>query len=145
MRSFFIAFTSLMLLSAGTAQAKVDITVDKDNQQMTVMVDGVTRYHWPGNVRQLKNLVERVLILGAGSDMARETAKLLAAKGRPIQLAGRRPEALARLNRALGELIVDGVDTTVPLFHALLREKDIHTGEYNIHWLEKWLEAGGLE
>jgi acetyl-CoA carboxylase biotin carboxylase subunit len=52
-----------------------------------------------------------------------------------------RPEALARLNRALGELIVDGVDTTVPLFHALLQEKDIHTGEYNIHWLEKWLET----
>jgi hypothetical protein len=47
MRSFFIAFTSLMLLSAGTAQAKVDITVDKDNQQMTVVVDGVARYHWP--------------------------------------------------------------------------------------------------
>jgi hypothetical protein len=47
MRSFFIAFTSLMLLSAGAAQAKVDITVDKDNQQMTVVVDGVTRYHWP--------------------------------------------------------------------------------------------------
>ncbi|WP_370313692.1 acetyl-CoA carboxylase biotin carboxylase subunit [Sagittula sp.] len=56
-----------------------------------------------------------------------------------------RPEALARLNRALGELIVDGVDTTVPLFHALLREKDIHTGAYNIHWLEKWLESGGLK
>ena len=47
MRSFFIAFTSLMFLSAGTAQAKVDITIDKDNQQMTVAVDGVTRYHWP--------------------------------------------------------------------------------------------------
>ncbi|WP_375258495.1 acetyl-CoA carboxylase biotin carboxylase subunit [Citreimonas sp.] len=55
-----------------------------------------------------------------------------------------RPEALARLNRALGELIVDGVDTTVPLFHALLQERDIHTGDYTIHWLEKWLEAGGL-
>ncbi len=52
-----------------------------------------------------------------------------------------RPEALARLSRALGELIVDGIDTTVPLFHALLEEKDIHTGEYNIHWLEKWLDA----
>ncbi|MGB0439334.1 MAG: acetyl-CoA carboxylase biotin carboxylase subunit [Paracoccaceae bacterium] len=51
-----------------------------------------------------------------------------------------RPEALARLNRALGELIVDGVDTTIPLFHALLQERDIHTGDYNIHWLEKWLE-----
>ena len=52
-----------------------------------------------------------------------------------------RPEALARLNRALGELIVDGVETTVPLFHALLQEADIHSGEYNIHWLEKWLDA----
>ncbi|ETA50388.1 acetyl-CoA carboxylase biotin carboxylase subunit [Ponticoccus alexandrii] len=56
-----------------------------------------------------------------------------------------RPEALARLNRALGELIVDGIDTTIPLFHALLQEKDIHTGDYNIHWLEKWLESGGLK
>ncbi|QTN35960.1 acetyl-CoA carboxylase biotin carboxylase subunit [Cognatishimia activa] len=52
-----------------------------------------------------------------------------------------RPEALARLHRALGELIVDGVETTVPLFHALLEEADIHSGDYNIHWLEKWLDA----
>ncbi len=52
-----------------------------------------------------------------------------------------RPEALARLGRALGELIVDGVDTTVPLFHALLDEDDIQTGGYNIHWLEHWLET----
>jgi len=52
-----------------------------------------------------------------------------------------RPEALARLRRALGELIVDGVDTTVPLFHALLDEQDVLTGEYNIHWLEHWLET----
>ncbi|WP_341234637.1 acetyl-CoA carboxylase biotin carboxylase subunit [uncultured Sulfitobacter sp.] len=52
-----------------------------------------------------------------------------------------RPEALARLKRALGELIVDGVDTTIPLFHALLEEKDVLTGDYNIHWLEHWLET----
>ncbi|KAF0674995.1 acetyl-CoA carboxylase biotin carboxylase subunit [Profundibacterium mesophilum] len=52
-----------------------------------------------------------------------------------------RPEALARLSRALGELIVDGIDTTVPLFDALLREKAVQTGEYNIHWLEHWLET----
>ena len=51
-----------------------------------------------------------------------------------------RAEALARLDRALGELIVDGVDTTLPLFTALLQEDDIHTGNYNIHWLEKWLD-----
>ncbi len=52
-----------------------------------------------------------------------------------------RPEALARLNRALGELIVDGIDTTTPLFHALMAETDVQTGDYNIHWLEKWLDA----
>ncbi|MFG6560453.1 acetyl-CoA carboxylase biotin carboxylase subunit [Sulfitobacter sp. 1A15299] len=52
-----------------------------------------------------------------------------------------RPEALARLGRALGELIVDGVDTTMPLFHALLAEEDIQSGGYNIHWLEHWLET----
>ncbi len=52
-----------------------------------------------------------------------------------------RPEALARLNRALGELIVDGVDTTIPLFRALLEEADIHSGAYDIHWLEGWLET----
>src|SRR3989338_2600351 len=52
-----------------------------------------------------------------------------------------RPEALARLKRALGELIIDGIDTTVPLFHALLAEPDVQNGEYNIHWLEKWLES----
>lgn len=51
-----------------------------------------------------------------------------------------RHEALQRLKRALGELIVDGVDTTVPLFNALLEEPDIQKGDYSIHWLEKWLE-----
>jgi acetyl-CoA carboxylase biotin carboxylase subunit len=52
-----------------------------------------------------------------------------------------REEALARLKRALSELIIDGqgVETTVPLFHRLLEEKDIQTGDYSIHWLEKWL------
>ncbi len=50
-----------------------------------------------------------------------------------------RPEALARLGRALSELIVDGIDTNVPLFDALIRESAIQSGNYNIHWLEKWL------
>jgi L,D-transpeptidase catalytic domain len=47
MRSLLIAATTLMLFAAGTAQAKVAITVDKDAQMMTVAVDGVERYHWP--------------------------------------------------------------------------------------------------
>jgi acetyl-CoA carboxylase biotin carboxylase subunit len=51
-----------------------------------------------------------------------------------------RPEALARLKRALGELIIDGIDTTVPLFLALLEQDSVQTGAYDIHWLEGWLE-----
>ena len=47
MRSFLVAVTALALFATGAAQAKVAITVDKDNQQMTVAVDGVERYHWP--------------------------------------------------------------------------------------------------
>ena len=50
-----------------------------------------------------------------------------------------RPEALARLKRALGELIIDGIDTTVPLFFALLENEDVLRGNYDIHWLEKFL------
>ncbi|MEO1491906.1 MAG: acetyl-CoA carboxylase biotin carboxylase subunit [Pseudomonadota bacterium] len=50
-----------------------------------------------------------------------------------------RPAALARLRRALGEIIVGGIDTTLPLFEQLVDEPDIQTGSYNIHWLETWL------
>ena len=59
--------------------------------------------------------------------------------GKPIVHGRDRNEAISRLSRALGELIVDGVDTTVPLFDALLAEPDIQSGNYNIHWLERWL------
>jgi len=47
MRSFLIAVTAVTLLASSAAQAKIAITVDKDNQQMTVAVDGVERYNWP--------------------------------------------------------------------------------------------------
>ena len=61
--------------------------------------------------------------------------------GKLIVHAPSREAALARLERALSELVVDGVDTTLPLFHALLKEKAVQTGDYTIHWLEQWLET----
>ena len=60
--------------------------------------------------------------------------------GKLIVYGRDRPEALARLSRALSELIIDGIDTTIPLFDALLQEEAVQTGAYNIHWLEKWLD-----
>src|SRR6267154_1600807 len=48
MRSYLVALAGLMLFAAtGSAQAKIAITIDKNNQMMTVAVDGVERYHWP--------------------------------------------------------------------------------------------------
>src|SRR5437879_7897543 len=47
MRSFLIALIALTLFASGAAQAKVAITVDKDNQQRTVAVAGAERYRWP--------------------------------------------------------------------------------------------------
>jgi acetyl-CoA carboxylase biotin carboxylase subunit len=53
-----------------------------------------------------------------------------------------RAECIARLKRSLGEMVVAGVDTTIPLFQDLLVDKDILAGNYNIHWLEKWIAHG---
>ena len=56
-----------------------------------------------------------------------------------------RGECLMRLKRALDEFVVDGIETTLPLFRALVREKDIIDGDYHIHWLEDFLAGGGMD
>jgi acetyl-CoA carboxylase biotin carboxylase subunit len=56
-----------------------------------------------------------------------------------------RGEALMRLKRALDEFVIDGIDTTLPLFRALVRHQEIIDGAYDIHWLERFLAAGGME
>ncbi|HYH71062.1 MAG TPA: acetyl-CoA carboxylase biotin carboxylase subunit [Methyloceanibacter sp.] len=62
--------------------------------------------------------------------------------GKLIVHARTRNECLMRLRRALGEFVVDGVETTIPLFSALISEPDIVDGNYDIHWLEKHLADG---
>src|SRR5271167_4231314 len=47
MRSLLVALAGLTFFACSTAQAKVEITIDKNNQMMTVAVDGVERYQWP--------------------------------------------------------------------------------------------------
>jgi acetyl-CoA carboxylase biotin carboxylase subunit len=52
-----------------------------------------------------------------------------------------RAECLMRLRRALGEMVITGVETTIPLFRDLMNEPDVINGDYSIHWLEKHLKA----
>ena len=59
--------------------------------------------------------------------------------GKLIVHADSRSMALGRLSRALDELIIDGVYTTVDLFKDILDQADFKNGDYDIHWLEQWL------
>ena len=59
--------------------------------------------------------------------------------GKLIVHGRNRNECLMRLRRSLDELVVGGIDTTIPLFQKLVREPDIINGDYHIHWLEQYL------
>ena len=50
-----------------------------------------------------------------------------------------RVECMMRLRRALSEFVIDGIETTIPLFQDLVKDPDIADGVYDIHWLEKHL------
>ena len=63
--------------------------------------------------------------------------------GKLIVHARTRNECLMRLKRALGEFVVDGIETTIPLFTSLISEPDIVDGNYDIHWLEAHLAKQG--
>jgi len=51
-----------------------------------------------------------------------------------------RDECLMRMKRALNELVIDGIESTIPLFEELLEAEAFNTADYDIHWLENWLE-----
>jgi acetyl-CoA carboxylase biotin carboxylase subunit len=53
-----------------------------------------------------------------------------------------RNECLMRLRRALSEFVIDGIETTIPLFNRLIVEPEIVDGVYDIHWLENYLAKG---
>jgi acetyl-CoA carboxylase biotin carboxylase subunit len=59
--------------------------------------------------------------------------------GKLIVFGKNRTECMMRLRRSLGEFVVEGVETTIPLFQQLLAEPDIINGHYDIHWLEHYL------
>ena len=93
----------------------------------------VSAYHAPGGLG-----VRMDSALYAGYSIPPHYDSLI---GKLIIHGRDRVSALARLDRALDELIIDGIETSIPLFHALLQEPEVLSGNYNIHWLENWLET----
>ena len=52
-----------------------------------------------------------------------------------------RPEAIARMRRALGEFAIQGIKTTLPLHRRIMDAPDFVAGDYTIHWLEHFVAA----
>ena len=51
-----------------------------------------------------------------------------------------RSECLRRLNRALEEFVIEGISTTIPLHAELIHEPDFISGNYDIHWLQRYVD-----
>ncbi|MBF0372446.1 MAG: acetyl-CoA carboxylase biotin carboxylase subunit [Alphaproteobacteria bacterium] len=54
-----------------------------------------------------------------------------------------RNECLMRLRRALGEFVIEGVQTTIPLHERIIAQQAFVNGEYDIHWLERLVGLKG--
>jgi acetyl-CoA carboxylase biotin carboxylase subunit len=50
-----------------------------------------------------------------------------------------RPQAIARLRRALEEFAVLGIKTTLPLHQRIVEDAAFQAGDYTIHWLERFV------
>ncbi len=61
--------------------------------------------------------------------------------GKLIVFGDTRDLCISRLRRCLAEFALIGIETTIPLFQALIDEPDFQRGDYHIHWLEEWLAA----
>ena len=50
-----------------------------------------------------------------------------------------RAQAIARMQRALDEMVVDGIETTLPLHRRIMADPEFQSGDYTIHWLERFV------
>ncbi len=91
----------------------------------------ITNYHVPGG---LGVRVDSALYAGC---MVPPFYDSLIAK--VVVHGGSRNECLMRLRRALGEYVIDGIETTIPLHLRLVSEADFVNGAYDVAWLEELL------
>jgi acetyl-CoA carboxylase biotin carboxylase subunit len=108
----------------------------EDPHTFTPSPGTIERYHVPGgpNVRIDSHLYQGYKVPQYYDSMV---SKLIA-------YGNTRQECIATLKRAIGEYIIDGISTTLPLHAELCNEPDIRAGDYDIHWLEKFLGKKSL-
>ncbi|MHB8528864.1 MAG: acetyl-CoA carboxylase biotin carboxylase subunit [Caulobacteraceae bacterium] len=128
-----LSFTQDEVIFEGHA---IECRINAENPRTFIPSPGlVTDFHAPGG-------------LGVRLDSALYAGYLIppyydSLAGKLIVHGRDRIECIARLKRCLGEMVVGGVETTIPLFQDLLAETDILEGRYDIHWLERWIKDLG--
>jgi len=95
----------------------------------------VTTYHPPGGLG-----VRVDSALYAGYRVPPHYDSLVA---KLITYGKTRDEAIARMRRALREFVISGIKTTIPLHERIFENPEFCAGDYTIHWLEKFVAAGG--
>ena len=109
----------------------IEVRINAENAETFAPSPGtVTDFHAPGGLG-----VRLDSAIYAGYSIPPYYDSLI---GKLIVHGRDRAECIARLKRSLNEMVIGGVDTTIPLFQKLLAEPDILSGDYDIHWLENW-------
>jgi acetyl-CoA carboxylase, biotin carboxylase subunit len=106
--------------------------INAENPETFVPSPGkITRFHAPGGlgVRMDSAIYEGYSVPPTYDSLV---AKL-------IVHAKTREEGLMRVERALSECIIEGIQTNIPLHHRIIDQPDFRAGKFNIHWLEKYL------
>jgi acetyl-CoA carboxylase biotin carboxylase subunit len=106
----------------------------EDPETFTPAPGTVTDYHPPGGLG-----VRMDSALYAGATIPPYYDSLI---GKLVVHGATRNECLLRLKRALGECVIGGIKTTIPLHERLIAEPDFINGDYTIHWLEKLMKEG---
>ena len=128
-----LSFTQEDILLEGHA---IECRINAENPRTFMPSPGlVTDFHAPGGLG-----VRLDSALYAGYSIPPYYDSLA---GKLIVQGRDRAECIARLKRSLAEMVVGGIETTIPLFQDLLVEPDILEGRYDIHWLERWIKAQG--
>ena len=111
----------------------IECRVNAENPRTFAPSPGkITGYHPPGGLG-----VRLDSAIYAGYSIPPNYDSLI---GKLIVHGRDRAECLMRLRRALDEMVITGVETTIPLFRDLMNEADVINGDYSIHWLEKMLK-----
>ena len=126
-----LSFTQAEVVFEGLA---IECRINAENARTFVPSPGVvTDFHAPGGLG-----VRLDSALYAGYAIPPYYDSLA---GKLIVHGRDRAEAIARMKRSLAEMVVGGIDTTIPLFQDLLLNEDIIAGAYDIHWLERWIKS----